>query len=402
MTTKVKSKTDKVKEFLKGRTFSGCAQAMALFTAELSETITYPQFNAIWRAELALKSFTVVEEVKISTNSQSGTTIIPDEQKEAIRLYTPTEIEGMFDESILTPFKSGTPLDNIISSYGGVLPATINMVPGESGVGKTTVLLDFLSCVKSVYDQANTIANKAIAAANKLLEKGAIPAELKRDMRLLFVSSEMNAIHMYKYQRRIKLLGLDIKILFLGQYEFPHDVLERELSEGYDLVLLDSFADTINKVCYACSMSPKQAESWLLKLMDRIRLKDNKLGVYTSFLCTQHMTKGGEYTGSTNVKHMTDSMMRLAFDEQEQSFIEFNKNRDGSIRKRLYFKLSETGVVYDLKRFEKDADIKAQIDSEVQRKEESAAKFDELINMGRTSQAHLIGHGSEEASTVIA
>lgn len=390
------TKTEKVKNFLNGKTFPGCAQAMQMFQAQENETITYPQFNQIWRTELAKNSFTVVEEVKVSTNTNTGLAVVPVEQKEVIKLYSPAEIDGMFDESILIPFKSNTPLDNIISSYGGLLPATIAMIPGESGVGKSTLLLHFISCIKAVDDVKVNQINDAIIAANAKLKKNVEPAPLKRKMKLLLVSSEMNAIHQYKYQRRVKLAELDVKILFLGQYEFPHDVLERELAEGYDIVILDSFADTINKVCYAAGMSPKQAESWLLRLMDRIRLKDNKLGVYTSFLCTQHMTKGGEYTGSTNVKHMTDSMMRLAFDDNEQTYIEFNKNRDGSIKKRLYYKLSEAGVTFDLKRFEKDADIKAQIESEVARKEESAKRFDEILALGSltNNDAHLIGEST--------
>lgn len=389
------TKTQKVKSFLQGKSFAGCSQAMAQFQAEFNETITYPQFNAIWRTELANNNFTVVEEPKVQTASNAGVLVVPEAEKEAIRFYLPSEIDEMFDESILVPFESGTILDSIISTQGGTLPATISMVPGASGVGKTSVLLSYLAKVKQKTDLKIAAENAAIMAANKGLKKGQEPAPLKKFMKLLFVSTEMNAIHMYKYQRRIKLSGLDIDILFLGQYDFPHDVLERALNEGYDIVLIDSFQDCVDRVVEAAGMGRGTAERWLLNLMDRTRLKGNKEGKYTSFLCTQHMTKGGTYTGSTRVKHMTDSMMELAFDENDQTYIEFNKNRDGSIRKRLYYKLTENGVEFDTKRFAKDAEIKNTIDNELARKQASADEFDKLLAQGVTVQGSVVTNEEE-------
>lgn len=389
------TKTEKVKNFLQGKNFTGCSQAMTQFQTEFNETITYPQFNQIWRTELAKQAFTVTAEVKPVVSATGGIVVSEAEQEEII-LYSPDQIEAMFDDSILVPFESGTVLDGIISSYGGTLPATISMVPGASGVGKTSVLLSYLAKVKHNTDLKIAVENAQIAEINKKLKKGQEPTPLKKFMKLLFVSTEMNAIHMYKYQRRIKLAGLDIKILFLGQYDFPHNVLERELNEGYDIVLIDSFQDAVDRVVEAAGMGRGTAERWLLNLMDKTRLKGNKEAKYTSFLCTQHMTKGGVYTGSSRVKHMTDSMMELAFDDKEQTYIEFNKNRDGSIRKRLYYKLTENGVEFDTKRFAKDEEIKVQIDNEMSRKDASAALFDELVMQGARIQGSIIGQDVEE------
>ena len=365
---KAASKSDKVKEFLKGKTFSGCSQALDQFETESGLTMTYPQFNSIWNIMLKKNEFTVVEAVKQLQQNGSAANIIPEDQQEEITLYFPDQIEGMFDESILIPFKSKTILDNIITSYGGILPATVGIVPGEPAVGKTSVLLGFLCDVKRV---------------NPKVE-------------ILLVLTEMNIIHMYKYMRRIKLAGVKIHILFLGEYDYPHDVLERELAKGYDIVLIDSFQDCVDKVKDGAAMGGQAAERWLLKLMDKTRLKGNAKGKYTSFLCTQHMTKGGNYTGSSRVKHMTDSMMNLSFDGEER-FIEFNKNRDGSVRKRLYFELTDTGATYDVKRFQKDEEIKVAVSKEKGAREAEGEKFDALVDdMSKESHASLIENNKHQ------
>lgn len=237
-----------------------------------------------------------------------------------------------FPDSVLTPIKSGTPMDILVSTDGGTMPATITVVPGESGVGKTTVLLEYLGQLKK--------------------------ANPKK--RILFISSEMNELHLFKYSKRIKFQG--VEIMLLGEYkENPCSAISQIFQQGWDIILLDSIQDSIAKIVASGAFKTTQAESWLLTEMDKTRSAKNDKGLYTAFYCTNHFTKGETYAGSANLKHMTDAMVLLRCDEMEETYIEYVKNRDGSKGKKLYYKITNNGVVFNEQRFVKDENTKAEI-----------------------------------------
>ena len=275
--------------------FGSCKEAYTAFLASENTIVSYESFNEHYR------------------NFNSGVSVFvpvtnPEnmiEKEVSFRLYKSEEIK--FDDSILVPIKSNTLLDTIVSFEGGVMPASITIVPGVSGVGKTTILLDYVGKIK----RANP------------------------DLKVLFVSSEMNQIHLFKYAKRIDFSNIDI--LVLGDTEEniggPTAILEKVFDEGWDVIILDSLQDTINKIKDLDNISSGQAERWLLSKMDKVRKGENKLVKYTSFFCTQHMTKGEVYAGSTNLKHMTDAMMEIKRDEfnPDDTFMEYSKNRDGAI-----------------------------------------------------------------------
>lgn len=239
-----------------------------------------------------------------------------------------------FSNDIFVPVKSGCTMDKLFSEEGGVMPAAMIMVPGESGIGKTTVLLSYLGKMKA----------------------------LDPKKRILFISSEMNEIHLFKYAKRVSFKSIDI--VCLGDYETPHTIVEDILKQGWDIVLLDSLQDTVNKCKNSSGLTERKAESWLLGLLDTSRKGGNDLGLYTSFLCTMHMTKGGEYAGSTTIKHMTDAMLMLrrqpSLEEgiEEETYMEFDKNRDGATGRKLYFRLGKQGLTLDVARYEVEENMK--------------------------------------------
>ena len=158
-------------------------------------------------------------------------------------------------------------------------------------------------------------------------------------------------------------------------------MFELVLKQGWDIVILDSLADTMNKIRIQTGDTANAVEVNILKFMDNIRRGENDNKLYTAFLCTQHMTKGGVYTGSTNLKHMTDAMMELKTDPKipDEPFIEYSKNRDGEKDKRLYYKIRQTGIEFNGDRFTSDLNVQAKVDSHKTALENNNANFDKFF-----------------------
>ena len=222
-----------------------------------------------------------------------------------------------FDDSLFIPIKTKTLADNILSSEGGLFPGTNTIVIGDPGVGKSTILLDW-------------IANFH-----------------KQGKRVLFVSGEMNEIDMYGYVKRYPKFG-DLPILFLANYNNTQLVIEKTFEEGFDCIMIDSWAEVIGAVKEENGWTKGQAEKWLLTLMDKHNKSQNKKKLHTTFLCVQQMTKGGEFAGSNRIKHMTTAMIELRFDGpgvDALRFMEYTKNRRGGMQEPVYFSLTRGETV---------------------------------------------------------
>ena len=77
-----------------------------------------------------------------------------------------------FDDGLFIPIKTKTLIDSILSTEGGIFPGTNTIVIGDPGVGKSTVLLDWIADFQ------------------------------RQGKKVLFVSGEMNEIDMYGYVNR--------------------------------------------------------------------------------------------------------------------------------------------------------------------------------------------------------
>ena len=217
-----------------------------------------------------------------------------------------------FSDELFTPIKTNTIVDTILSTEGGVFPGTNTVVIGDPGVGKSTVLLDWL-------------ANFQLSGK-----------------KVLFISGEMNEIDMVGYTKRFPKFG-KLPILFMSQYnDTPQQTIEGILNDGYDVVLIDSWAEINDMVQEQNGWTRKKAESWLLDLMDSHNKANNKNKKHTAFINIQQMTKGGEFAGSNRIKHMTTSMAMLKFDgrgRDAERFIIFSKNRRGNVGEKIFFSL---------------------------------------------------------------
>ena len=175
-------------------------------------------------------------------------------------------------------------------------------IVGDPGIGKTTVMLDMLADLQ------------------------------KRGKKVLFISGEMNQIDMFGYVKRYPKFG-NVPILFLGDHTEDNnlEVLEDILSEGWDVVLIDSMAEVQNAVVdtHKGWMSSKKAETELLNLFERHNLGENDSNINTAFLVIQQVTKGGEFAGSNRFKHMMTGMAHMKWTKEGERTFFFSKNRRG-------------------------------------------------------------------------
>ena len=226
-----------------------------------------------------------------------------------------------FDKRIFEPIKTNnTILDPFLSSVGGFLPATNIICIGDPGIGKTTVMLDIIS---SIFETNPT-------------------------RKVLFLSGEMGKIDMVGYCKRYpKFANLDI--LFMEDYldDNPKQVLEQTLEEGYDLVLIDSWAEVSDAVREFYNWDRRKTESWMLSILGKHNNGENRRNVYTCFLPIQQVTKGGDFVGSNKLKHMTSGMIEMRIDKETNfRYMFFSKNRRGTVGEKLGFILQNENVAY--------------------------------------------------------
>lgn len=224
-----------------------------------------------------------------------------------------------FDSKIFSPVRLGNHhLEKFISSEGGFMPATNVILIGSPGIGKSTVGLDFIVRAK------------------------------KQGKRVLFISGEMGRIDMFRYCKRFPAFN-DLDILFLADYvkSNPVAAIEKVLDQGYDLVLMDSWAEVCRTIQDFNGMNKNQAESWILDVMEKHNEANNEAGLYTCFLIVQQVTKNGDFLGSNRLKHMTSAMLEMSRDrEAERNVMEFSKNRVGTAGERLSFVINRDTVNY--------------------------------------------------------
>ena len=223
-----------------------------------------------------------------------------------------------FNDDLFIPIKTKTIVDSVLSTEGGLFPGTNTVVIGDPGVGKSTVLLDWIA------DMQN------------------------QGKKVLFISGEMNDIDMYGYVKRFPKFG-KVPIMFMQEYnDCPKQAVEQVLNQGYDIVLMDSWAEVTAMVKDQMGWARNKVESWLLDLLEKHNKANNKANKNTAFICIQQMTKAGEFAGSNRIKHMTTAMAALRFDGRgadAERFLEFEKNRRGSVGDKIYFSLHRGGCV---------------------------------------------------------
>ena len=349
-----KPKTEQVKDYLlsaKLDDFGSVQEIINDFCRVSKETITYSQFHQIYKQFVANPS--AFKQAAEMQNSMGLGNTAPevDEEIEIVRMK-----DVKIDKQLFIPLKTGKGIDMIMSDVGGLLRGTVNMIVGDPGAGKSTVTADILADLQ----------------------------QKDKKVKVLYIQGEQSETDAGYYYNKSPRTG-SVDNIFLSQYANPVKALEKTLKMGWDVIVMDSFNDILGKIKASTNMSGGAVESYLINLMIRTSEGDNDKKLYTSFMCIQQVTKGGEFVGSNVIKHATTAMMEIRFDENNRAerYVEFTKNRrcGDQVFKKMYFTLEKkTGeIMYDLKRFAEDAEMTAKISTEGLRNAKDEDAFNEVF-----------------------
>jgi KaiC/GvpD/RAD55 family RecA-like ATPase len=272
----------------------------------------------------------------------------------------PLELVKMRDQNfspdLFIPMKTSKPVDFLFTDDGGLPKACNFMVVGDPGVGKTTVTLDILA-------DLNLAGYKT-----------------------LFISAEMSRIDLYGYVQRFPKFG-EVDILFTGEYcdSNPRTILEQALKPGYDVVLIDSLVELQEDIKEVLRMTTIGSEKLVIDMMLSHNMAENDSKTHTTFLAIQQVGKNGIFVGSNKIKHAVTGMLEIRRDQKGGgSYLMFDKNRRGSVNKRMFYNLSVDGdVEYDLRRFNNDEDARDALAQERAILEGEDKSFDDMFGTNR-------------------
>jgi archaellum biogenesis ATPase FlaH len=264
-------------------------------------------------------------------------------------------------------FPTDTVFDRICSDddeLRGMMSGMVVICTGESGVGKSTLIVDVLAKMK------------------KASEKRYATGEIDKPIETLYVSTEMTKTDLYFYHKKMPAIG-KVNTLLVAEYlkrGLKEAITKAFRSPDYDVILLDSYQDLVEKMQDALNWRSKEAENFIIQLMVEAAEEHGKC-----IIAIQHLTKGGEYVGRTFLKHTTTAMLELRFDKTGGRFAVFTKNRRGGSMTHvpMYFNLVGGEVKFDEEQFATLMESNAISKSVAARQETLQANFGSVFDLTR-------------------
>jgi len=198
-----------------------------------------------------------------------------------------------------------TELDRVLGA--GIVPASLVLLGGDPGIGKSTLLLQ---------------AAELVSRAGK---------------RVLYASGEESVQQIKKRASRLKINNSGLYLLF----ETEINCLEQSiLNCAPFLVIIDSIQTIYNSEMSSAPGSVGQVRECTAQLMRLAKSKE------VSIFIVGHVTKEGMLAGPRLLEHMVDTVLYLE-GERHQSFrlLRVHKNRFGSTNEIGVFEMNEQGLV---------------------------------------------------------
>ena len=240
------------------------------------------------------------------------------------------------DPSMTQNFLTGTLLDYLLSTPGGLPKGANYLVLGDPGSGKSTISFDMAANIQIGYP----------------------------DARVLVIEAEMNALETAPFAYRFpKIAALPILFVGGGIQGSSHtcQALVNTLRRGFDVVVIDSLEKLCSIICYEEGWPSTKAMLWVLSLIKQHCCGVNVRQVPTSFLTIQQVTKNGSARGSNIIMHDASAVMYLKLssltNQYSDRYVYFNKNRRGFVNFPLYYDIvSGSNVTFDVERYDDECD----------------------------------------------
>jgi DNA repair protein RadA/Sms len=221
----------------------------------------------------------------------SGKRLQTETVSKAISTKMPRIMTGMAD------------VDTVLG--GGLVAGSVNLLAGEPGIGKSTLLLQV------AYHTAKT-------------------------KKVLYVSGEESA---RQIALRAERLGVSHKNLQLAVSNVANDVAATVASSDYDVVIVDSIqAVGVNEIASAAGSVSQITNS--TQLLSAAAKASN-----TALILVGHVTKEGSIAGPKVLEHIVDVVLQLEGDRYGGfKILRGIKNRFGSTNEAGIFEMSDTGL----------------------------------------------------------
>ena len=188
---------------------------------------------------------------------------------------------------------------------GGVVPASVVLLAGEPGIGKSTLLTQL----------ANNLA---------------------KDAPVLYVSAEESAEQIYQRAQR---LGAANPNFQLANSTSTDDIIATMHEAKLALVIVDSIQTIATEQVSTAPGSPSQISSSAQLLIRAAKLTN------TALVLVGHVTKEGNIAGPKLLEHLVDVVLNLEGDRYGGfKLLRGIKNRYGSTNEAGVFEMTETGL----------------------------------------------------------
>ncbi|MEI8187663.1 MAG: DNA repair protein RadA [Candidatus Saccharibacteria bacterium] len=189
---------------------------------------------------------------------------------------------------------------------GGLVIGSVNLIAGQPGVGKSTILLQYAY---------------SLAENNKVL----------------YVSGEESS---HQIGLRAKRLGVNQTLLRLSTSNSADDIAATIVEDDFDIVIVDSI-QTITTGALSSSGGSVSQITGCTQLLTNAAKRTS-----TALILVGHVTKEGNIAGPKVLEHLVDVVLQLE-GERYGSFkiLRTTKNRFGSTTEIGIFEMKETGLV---------------------------------------------------------
>lgn len=232
----------------------------------------------------------------------AGTNAVSTSQGKAIQAQAITDVAPSSAKGRITTGMND--VDAVLG--GGIVPASVVLIAGQPGIGKSTVLMQ-------------------------------IAYEVSKTRKVLYVSGEESS---GQVKVRADRLGAEHKNLFLASSTSADDIAATIATDEYELVIVDSIQTLAMASIASASGSVSQITN-SSNLLTQAAKKTN-----TALIIVGHVTKEGSIAGPKILEHMVDVVVNLEGDRYGGfKMLRAIKNRYGSTSEVGIFEMKDGGLL---------------------------------------------------------